>query len=255
MGGALLFALDNINSNDSILMNSTLRFNLQLSYCNKRRVLSKTSDLILSKNVNVVIGDACSVTSEFAGLLASEYNLPFITFSSSNANIDDRQINNTLTIVKGSLEAVGDVIIQVPPENGFLNICLYSSSRGFLVFIERGIDTSSMHHNVLIIQEVNHGKSEDLRPAMVVLKQNCRGIIHVFLQNDLVIDGSRAHRCPLAKVSIFFNFTYNFFEKWLHLTSPPPPATVWRPYGKSWSRCKRSNISPQSTHIRGIHLD
>ena len=177
MGGALLIALDTIKSNSSILVNRSINFNLQFSYCNKRKVLHKTNDLILSKKVDAIVGDSCSTTSEFAGLLAAEYNVPFITLSPSNSNLDDRTVYDTLTMVKGALDTVGDVIIQTASELRFRNICLYSSSRSFLVFIERGIDVNSKYNNVSITHKVNHLESEDLKPTMIVLKQKCRGTV------------------------------------------------------------------------------
>ena len=180
MGGALEIAIENINTNDSILNDRAVNYDIQYSQCNKRKVLSKTNDLILSKSVDVIVGDACSVTSEYAGLLAAEYNLPFITFSTSNDNLDDRTVYNTLTMVKGTLDALGQVIIQVSEWNGLSNICLYSSQRSYLTFIERGMERGSRLKNVTIIDKINHDEAENLRPTMRIVKQNCRGMAIIF---------------------------------------------------------------------------
>ena len=173
-------AIENINKNNSILNNKAVNYDIQYSQCNKRKVLSKTNDLILEKGVDVIIGDACSVTSEYAGLLAAEYNLPFITFSTSNDNLDDRTVYNTLTMVKGTLDALGQVIIQVSKGNGLSNICLYSSQRSYLTFIERGVEGGSKLNNVTIIDKINHKEAENFRPTMRIVKQNCRGMAIIF---------------------------------------------------------------------------
>ena len=180
MGGALEIGIENINKNNSILNNKAVNYDIQYSQRNKRKVLSKTNDLILNKSVDVIIGDACSVTSEYAGLLAAEYNLPFITFSTSNDNLDNRTVYNTLTMVKGTLDALGQVIIQASKGNGLSNICLYSSQRSYLTFIERGMERGSKLNNVTIIDKINHKEAENFRPTMRIVKQNCRGMAIIF---------------------------------------------------------------------------
>ena len=83
-------------------------------------------------------------------------------------------------MVKGTLDALGQAIIQVSKGNGLSNICLYSSRRSYLTFIERGMERGSKLNNVTIIDKINHKEAENFRPTMRIVKQNCRGMAIIF---------------------------------------------------------------------------
>ena len=175
MGGALTLAIDKVNEDDTILSNGYISYDITYTYCSKRKSLLATNEFILFQDIAAIIGDSCPTTTEFSGLLAAEYNVPFIGFSPVTEALTDRKIYDTLTMVKGSVDAFGDIIIQIAHALGLMNICiLVGTNYGFTLYVQNGMEASAGAYNVTILtamERPDHVTRRDLR----VIKTQCRG--------------------------------------------------------------------------------
>ncbi|KAI0212696.1 hypothetical protein LSAT2_002361, partial [Lamellibrachia satsuma] len=69
--------------------------------CNGKAALGVTVDLHVTENVDAYIGLPCSIAAINAGKIIAYWNLPFVSFSSVDPALADREMYNTLVRLMG----------------------------------------------------------------------------------------------------------------------------------------------------------
>ncbi len=124
MGSALLIALDFINGNDTILPNTSLEYVIQDSGCNGKRALGGLVELYRDKHADAVIGPACSGAAEPMGLLASEWNIPVISYLATSTDLSDKKTYDTFSRTSAPASQIGDVVRGVVTQFNWTRVAI-----------------------------------------------------------------------------------------------------------------------------------
>ena len=113
MGSAFTIALDEINSNSTLLPDHKLTYVLGMSDCDAKYALD--SFITLQNFTNPVgwIGPVCEFATEVVGLLASQWNTPIVSYSGPTSKVSDKKVYDTFSRTIGTSKSMADCIIRV----------------------------------------------------------------------------------------------------------------------------------------------
>ncbi|RDD43673.1 Atrial natriuretic peptide receptor 1 [Trichoplax sp. H2] len=113
IAGAVTLAVSEINNSSILLPNATLKFHYFDTKCNPKSSLDATVVLVQKHDVIAFIGPACSPGCQSAGLLASEWNLPMISYVSTSPAMSDHTTYNTFVRTNGPLSQQADAFFAI----------------------------------------------------------------------------------------------------------------------------------------------
>ena len=132
IAGAVTLAVAEINNSSTLLPNDQLEFHYRDTKCDAKSSLGATVALVNQFDVIAFIGPACSPGCQSAGLLASEWNLPMISYVSTSPAMSDHKIYNTFARTNGPLSQQADAFYAIMKNFGwqhFSLICNYVENR------------------------------------------------------------------------------------------------------------------------------
>ena len=118
-------AVDKINRNASVVQNLTLRSSYNVTNCRKKKILSACIEFISVENLDAMVGDQCQDTTELAGLVAAEYNLPFFDFATVNRYLLDPEYGGVLLRISGGIKQVRLTFNAVTASQNMKKFCYY----------------------------------------------------------------------------------------------------------------------------------
>ncbi|XP_070553696.1 atrial natriuretic peptide receptor 1-like [Ptychodera flava] len=139
IGAAVNVAVDRINDDTDILPNDTLRFTHYNSACNNRVSLDRVVTSVQGDRVVGLIGPACSTAAEAAGLLASQWNVPMISYLASSSKLSDKSVYDTFARTVSPYSKEAQAVVTTLLKFDWCHIGLLSLTRGYYVFLTEGI--------------------------------------------------------------------------------------------------------------------
>ncbi|XP_070568265.1 atrial natriuretic peptide receptor 1-like isoform X2 [Ptychodera flava] len=155
IAGAISIALEKINNNDTLLPNRTLTFVWNDTQCSAKMCLSEIVDLWRGiPNLHAFIGPGCDVACEPAGLLASSWRIPMISWGCASPILSDDKEYSTFVRTTGPYWKTGPMIIAVMEHFNWQRVAILSSTEHVwqltshvikLDLQDHGIDISVFH--------------------------------------------------------------------------------------------------------------
>ena len=181
LGAAVPVAVDKINSNSSILGNTTIKVIWQNSGCRNKIALDGLVTLVKDKEVEVVIGPPCGIACEATGLLTSQWNIPQVGFLSKVDSLSDKTIYDTYSRTAAMSDLLGNVIASVTEVYKWDHICIaLPRMGGHLEIIKNGVYKHLSQQNVTIPDPFpyNHFETDfqKLLSLMNNISTHCRGM-------------------------------------------------------------------------------
>lgn len=132
IAGAVTLAISEINNSSTLIPNDRLEFHYLDTKCDAKSSLGATVTLVNDHDVIAFIGPACSPGCQSAGLLASEWNLPMISYVSASPSMSDHKTYNTFTRTNGPLSQQADAFFAIMKNfewKRFSLVCNYIENR------------------------------------------------------------------------------------------------------------------------------
>ncbi len=140
LGSAMTIAVDNINNNPYILPNHTLRFVVGYDQCSSKIGLDAFVTLVQEHQIQGVIGPACSRAAIVVGLLASQWNMPVVSYSTSDIALSDKKVYDTFIRSRPPTSQMGSAIQGIARQFDWKTIgILQMQGSGHFVYIENGV--------------------------------------------------------------------------------------------------------------------
>ena len=178
MEGGLTFAIDKINENKTILEERTLSFHHHVANCDKKQILSGAIQFVTPDVVDVMIGDTCQTTTELAGLVASDYNIPFFDFGSRPQYLTDRSYG-TLVRTRGSASDIRNIYSQVADYQDFRWTCLYAPQQisANVKRVQKTFQLEDKKINVTTRENFYYDVLKSQYSELKRIKISCRGMV------------------------------------------------------------------------------
>ncbi|XP_014664127.1 PREDICTED: gamma-aminobutyric acid type B receptor subunit 1-like [Priapulus caudatus] len=116
IASAATIAIDDINANASLLPDNTLRFVWLDTQCDEKMGLHAIVNMWSRRHADHIrgfIGPGCDVVCETAGLLASAWNMPIVSWGCTSNHLSDKDAYNTLARVVGPFTSVAPIGVAV----------------------------------------------------------------------------------------------------------------------------------------------
>ena len=131
MASAIPIALEDVNSRSQLLPNRTLRYVWNDTRCDAGDGLYEMVNMwmTLRENLHAIIGGACDVVCEPAGLLAGKWNIPMVSWGCSSSVLSNRVAYPTLTRTVGPSTKMGPVFVALMKHWGWTRCGILTSSQ------------------------------------------------------------------------------------------------------------------------------
>ncbi len=110
MGSAMTIAVDTINNNPYILPNHTLRFVVGYGQCSNKIGLDVFITMVQEHQIQGVIGPACSPGAVLIGLLASQWNMPVVSYATSSMELSNKNVYDTFIRTQSPIFQIGSAV-------------------------------------------------------------------------------------------------------------------------------------------------
>ena len=174
MEGGATCAIEKINKNNSILVNTTLRVFPHIGNCNNKRILAGTIKFVAPELMDLMIGDTCQNTTELGGLVASQYNIPFFDFGTRPQYLQDRNYG-TLIRARGSASNIRFAYSHVCDYQNIRWTCLLAPLQ-IRANVEGTQQTYVAKINVTVRENFYYDLTKSDYPAIREMKISCRGM-------------------------------------------------------------------------------
>ena len=129
IAGAMTIAVEVINNNDTLLPGRNLSFVWNDTECVGKVGLHETVDLFLTvRKLHGFIGGGCDEVCEPAGLLASAWNLPMVSWGCSSIHLSSKNTYNTLARTVGPYNKMAPLFSKVMQHYGWTRAYIFTSS-------------------------------------------------------------------------------------------------------------------------------
>ena len=170
-------AIEKVNKNNNILRNSTLRFFHYRSNCDKQKILAGIIQFVAPELMDLIIGNTCQTTTELAGLVASEYNIPFFDFALRPLFLTDESYG-TLMRTRDSATDSHLTLGKVCDSQRFKWTCLLVplQIRANILRAQESFDALEVKVNFTIRENFYFDMTKPGYPALKQLTVSCRGM-------------------------------------------------------------------------------
>ncbi len=182
MGSAAYLALHEVNSDLNILPCVQLNITIANTKCSSKIALDEFVQLILSSEMNAIIGLYCPSVTENVGLLASQWNIPLVRYGLSTDKLRD-PVYDTIVTTRGALEYLGKMIHTISMDLKFQRICMsIPMPRTQWKYLENGMLFYNLKFNITLLEAFNfdffkRGEYSIQRETLREMQAHCRGMI------------------------------------------------------------------------------
>ena len=176
METGVTIAIEKINNNNNILENTTLRFFPYHSKCDKKMILAGIIEFVALELMDVMVSD-CETTTELAGLVASQYNIPFFDFGLRPQFLKDTKYG-TLLRTRDSATDSHLTLGKVCDNQSFRWTCLLAplQIRANILHAQKSLEAFEIKVNFTIRENFYFDLTKPGYPALKQLKVSCRGM-------------------------------------------------------------------------------
>ena len=176
METGVTIAIEKINNNRNILGNTTLRLFPHFCNCDKKKILAATVKFVAPELMDFMIGD-CQTTTELAGLVASEYNIPFFDFALRPLFLTDKNYG-TLMRTRDSATDSHLTLGKVCDSQSFRWTCLLVplQLRAHILSAQKSFEAFEIKVNFTIRENFYFDLTKPGYPALKQMKVSCRGM-------------------------------------------------------------------------------
>ena len=171
-GAALPMAVDFVNNNDSILSNYTLKWVLGYDHCDRKVGLDLFVKLVMFQNISALIGPPCSQVAMATGLLASQWNIPLISWGTSAFELSDKAVYDTFSRSLAPYSLTGLIVYEIAKQFQWKTIGIVAShSQNHWRYINEGSQYYLANGNVTLVEaDKYHWPSGSMEEAIPTFK-------------------------------------------------------------------------------------
>ncbi len=132
MGSAIILGIETVNKRN-ILPGYELRWVWRNTKCKPRPGITETIDLWNSvEDLDVIIGDGCSVVCRPVGLLAAAWHIPMVSWACADAALSNKVTFPTFTRISGTWPALAPMFDRIADEFGWNRIGIVTTEEDLM---------------------------------------------------------------------------------------------------------------------------
>ena len=161
----ILIAIDQINSDPTLLPGHMLTFEWKDSKCEESASLTAVVDLFAKTNpkVHALIGPACSGGCKAVAYLANHWNMPIISYGCGSEELSDKKTFPTFARTVGVYSKSGDIFVRLMHWYNWDRIAIITPTAFIWTSIMNGVRKEVEKNNLKIAyyQNFNHATVTD----------------------------------------------------------------------------------------------